>query len=83
MASLTFWMSVYILSVLQERNKMYRYTKMSNVPKSNTYAKHTQCVMHNEQSNGLSEMSEMSLFVLSHLFRKVLNESTMPVSSTM
>ena len=80
MASLTFWINVYILSVLQERNKMYRYIKMSNVPKSNTYAKHTQCVMHNEQSNGLSEMS---LFVLSHLFRKALKESTMPVSSTM
>lgn len=68
-----------MLSVLHDRNKMYKYTKMLKLPKSNTYNKHTQCVIHNEQSNGLSEML---LFVFSHLFISTLNESTIPVSST-
>ena len=67
-----------MLSVLQDRNKMYKYTKMLKCPKINAYAKHTQCVIHNEQSNGLSVMS---LFTLSHLFMNVFNEFTIPVSS--
>ena len=67
-----------MLSVLHERNRMYKYTKMLNSLKINAYTKHTQCVIHNEQSNGLSVMS---LFVLSHLFMNVFIELTIPVSS--
>ena len=69
-----------MLSVLHDRNKMYKYTKMLMLPKINTYTKHTQCVIHNEQSNGLSVMS---LFTFSHLFMNVFNELTIPVSSIM
>lgn len=67
-----------MLSVLHDRNKIYKYTKMLNSLNINAYTKHTQCVIHNEQSNGLSVMS---LFTLSHLFMNVFNEFTIPVSS--
>lgn len=51
---------------------------MLKLPNINAYTKHTQCVIHNEQSNGLSVMS---LLTLSHLFMNVFNELTIPVSS--